>query len=206
IAWGLSAGRVQSVAVKMIVEREREIRNFKPEEYWLIPAVFTTDLGADYHQQWLDFITPKTEDDKPPTIAEQSEWLAEHNAFKAELDKVGDEKFDASNKEQAEKVFGALKDAEFKLADIETKQSISHPSAPFITSTLQQTAANKLGFATKRTMRVAQQLYEGLDLGSMGHLGLITYMRTDSTQLSGEAISEARSYIQRHIGPDYLPE
>jgi len=206
IAWGLSAGRVQSVAVKMIVEKEREIRGFRPEEYWLIPAVFTTDLGADYHQQWLDFITPETEDDKPPTIAEQSEWLAEHNAFKAELDRVGDEKFDASNKEQAEKVFGALKDAEFKLADIETKQSISHPSAPFITSTLQQTAANKLGFATKRTMRVAQQLYEGLNLGSMGHLGLITYMRTDSTHLSGEAINEARSYIQRHIGPDYLPE
>ncbi len=206
IAWGLSAGRVQSVAVKMIVEKEREIRDFKPIEYWLIPAVFTTDLQADYYQQWLDFITPETEDDKPPTIAEQSEWLAEHNAFKAELDRVGDEKFDASNKQQAEKVFGALKDAEFKLADIETKQPISHPSAPFITSTLQQTAANKLGFATKRTMRVAQQLYEGLNLGSMGHLGLITYMRTDSTQLSGEAINEARSYINRHIGPDYLPE
>ncbi len=206
IASGLSAGRVQSVAVKMIVEKEREIRNFKPIEYWLIPAVFTTDLQSDYSQEWLDFITPETEDDKPPTIAEQSEWLAEHNAFKAELDRVGDEKFDASNKQQAEKVFGALKDAEFKLADIETKQSVSHPSAPFITSTLQQTAANKLGFVTKRTMRVAQQLYEGLDLGSMGHLGLITYMRTDSTQLSGEAISEARSYIQRHIGPDYLPE
>ncbi|MHC4891482.1 MAG: type I DNA topoisomerase, partial [Planctomycetota bacterium] len=206
VANGLSAGRVQSVAVKMIVEKEREIRDFKAIEYWLIPAVFTTDLQADYHQQWLDFITPKTEDDKPPTIAEQNKWLFEHNAFKAELDRVGDEKFDASNKQQAEKVFGALKDAEFKLADIETKQSISHPSAPFITSTLQQTAANKLGFATKRTMRVAQQLYEGLDLGSMGHLGLITYMRTDSTQLSGEAINEARGYIKRHIGPDYLPE
>ncbi len=206
IAWGLSAGRVQSVAVKMIVEKERQIRDFKPEEYWLIPAVFTTDLQSDYHQQWLDFITPETEDDKPPTIAEQNKWLFEHNAFKAELDRVGDEKFDASNKKDAEKAFGALKDAEFKLANIETKQSISHPSAPFITSTLQQTAANKLGFATKRTMRVAQQLYEGLDLGSMGHLGLITYMRTDSTHLSGEAINEARSYIQRHIGPDYLPE
>ncbi|MHC4604121.1 MAG: DNA topoisomerase, partial [Planctomycetota bacterium] len=92
VANGLSAGRVQSVAVKMIVEKEREIRDFKAIEYWLIPAVFTTDLQADYHQQWLDFITPKTEDDKPPTIAEQNKWLFEHNAFKAELDRVGDEK------------------------------------------------------------------------------------------------------------------
>ena len=206
IARGLSAGRVQSVAVKMIVEREREIRDFKPVEYWLIPAVFTTDLQSDYHQEWLDFITPKTEDDKPPTIAEQGKWLAEHNAFKAELDKIGDEEFKASNKEQAEKVFGALRDAEFKLADIETKRTTSRPWPPFITSTLQQGAANRLGFATKRTMRVAQQLYEGIDLGSMGFLGLITYMRTDSTNLSGEANDEARNYISRHIGGDYLPE
>jgi len=206
IAWGLSAGRVQSVAVKMIVERERQIRAFKPDEYWLIPAVFTTDVGADYHQRWLDFITPETEDDKPPTIAQQNKWLAEHNAFKAELNKIGDKKFEASTKEQAHKVFGALKDAAFKLADMQTKQSVSQPSAPFITSTLQQTAANRLGFTTKRTMRVAQQLYEGLDLGSMGQMGLITYMRTDSTHLSPEALNEARSYIQRHIGPNYLPE
>jgi DNA topoisomerase-1 len=206
IAWGLSAGRVQSVAVKIIVEKEREIRDFKAEEYWLIPAVFTTDLQADYHQQWLNFIIPKTEDDKPPTIAEQNKWLFERNAFKAKLVKIGNEEFKVSNKDEAEKIFGALKDAEFKLADIQTKQSTSHPPAPFITSTLQQTAANRLGFTAKRTMRVAQQLYEGIDLGSMGHLGLITYMRTDSTQLSGEALKEARSYIQRHIGPDYLPE
>ena len=206
IAWGLSAGRVQSVATKMIVERERQIRGFKPDEYWLIPAVFTTNLQADYHQEWLDFVTPKTEDDKPPTIAQQNKWLAEHNAFKAELNKIGDKKFEASTEEQAHKVFGALKDADFKLADMQTKQSISQPSAPFITSTLQQTAANRLGFTAKRTMRVAQQLYEGLDLGSMGHLGLITYMRTDSTHLSPEALNEARSYIQRHIGPNYLPE
>jgi len=206
IARGLSAGRVQSVAVKMIVEREREIRDFKPVEYWLIPAVFTTDLQSDYHQEWLDFNTPETESDKPPTAAEQGKWLAEHNAFKAELDKIGDEEFKASNKEEAEKVFGALRDAEFKLADIETKRTTSRPWPPFITSTLQQAAANRLGFTTKRTMRVAQQLYEGLNLGSMGFLGLITYMRTDSTQLSGEAIKEVRNYISRHIGADYLPE
>ncbi len=205
IARGLSAGRVQSVAVKMIVEREKEVRDFKRVEYWLIPTVFTADLQSDYRQEWLDFITPETENDKPPTAAEQGKWLLKHNAFKAELDRIGDEKFKASNKEQAEKVFGALKQAEFKLADIQTKRTISQPSAPFITSTLQQTAANRLGFATKRTMRVAQQLYEGIDLGSMGFLGLITYMRTDSTDLSGESIKEVRNYISRHIGSNYLP-
>jgi DNA topoisomerase-1 len=118
---------------------------------------------------------------------------------------VGDKKFEASNTEQAHKVYDALQGAEFKLADIQTKQSISKPSAPFITSTLQQAAANRMGFTAKRTMRVAQQLYEGIDLGSMGHLGLITYMRTDSTHISPEAIDEVRGYINRHIGPEYLP-
>jgi len=224
IARGLSAGRVQSVAVKMIVEKEREIRQFKPVEYWLIPAVFTTDLHSDYHRDWLDFINPKKEKSCPPyhpsdvpspaldtlgrrapTIAEQNRWLIEHNAFKAELYKIGDEKFRASKQEQAERIFNALKGSQFKLVDIETKESISHPSAPFITSTLQQAAANQLSFSTKRTMAVAQQLYEGIDLGSMGFLGLITYMRTDSTHLSSEAIGEVRNYIGMHFGPDYLP-
>jgi DNA topoisomerase I len=206
VARGLSAGRVQSVAVKIIVEREREIRAFKEKEYWLIPAVFTTDLRSNYRQDWTNFITPKTADDKPPTIAEQNEWLIKRNGFKAELVKVGDEKFTASTKEEAEKIFGALKDAKFKVAAVEKKESVSHPPAPFITSTLQQAAVNQLGFSTKRAMRIAQQLYEGIDLGSMGHLGLITYMRTDSTHLSGEAIQEVRNYIGKNIGDKYLPE
>ncbi|HUT45675.1 MAG TPA: type I DNA topoisomerase, partial [Sedimentisphaerales bacterium] len=206
VARGLSAGRVQSIAVKIIVEKEKEIRRFEPHEYWLIPAVFTADLQNDYSRQWLDFMQIKSENDKPPTLAEQSRWLTEHNAFKAELYKIDDKEFKASGKEQAEPVFNALKQAEFKLADLKTKQSVSQPSAPFITSTLQQAAANRLGFATKRTMRVAQQLYEGIDLGSMGSLGLITYMRTDSTHLSGEAIKEVRKYIGAHIGPDYMPK
>jgi len=203
---GLSAGRVQSIAVKLIVEKEKEIRKFEPQEYWLIPAVFTADLQQDYSQKWLDFMQTKSENDKPPTLAEQSKWLTEHNAFKAELYKIDDKEFKASGKEQAEPIFNALKQAEFKLADLQTKQSKSQPSAPFITSTLQQAAANRLGFATKRTMRVAQQLYEGIDLGSMGALGLITYMRTDSTHLSGEAIKEVRKYIGTHLGTDYMPK
>ena len=202
---GLSAGRVQSIAVKIIVEKEKEIRSFEPQEYWLIPAVFTTDLQNDYSRQWLDFMQTRSKNDKPPTLAEQSKWLSEHNAFKAELYKIDDKEFKASGKEQAEPVFNALKQAQFKLTDLHTKQSVSQPSAPFITSTLQQAAANRLGFATKRTMRVAQQLYEGIDLGSMGSLGLITYMRTDSTHLSGEAVKEVRKYIEKHLGPDYLP-
>ena len=206
VAGGLSAGRVQSVAVKMIVEKERQIRQFESVEYWLIPAVFTTQIKGDYQQQWLDFINSKRENVKAPTLIEQTRWLAEHNDFKAQLSKIDDEKFKASNKEQAERIFGSLKQAEFKIADLQTKESVSRPPAPFITSTLQQAAANRLGFSAKRTMRVAQQLYEGIDLGSMGSLGLITYMRTDSTHLSSEAINEVRNYISRHIGADYLPQ
>jgi DNA topoisomerase-1 len=204
VARGLSAGRVQSVSVKIIVEREREIRQFKPVEYWLIPAVFTTDLQKDYRQEWLNLT--KAEGEKSADASEQNRWLAEHNAFTAELYKVGDKKFEASNKEQAEKILNILKQAEFKVGEIETKESVSRPAAPFITSTLQQAAANRLGFSAKRTMIVAQQLYEGIDLGSMGFLGLITYMRTDSTQLSSEAIGDVRNYIRGHLGTDYLPE
>ena len=123
-----------------------------------------------------------------------------------ELVRVGDKKFEASKKEEAEPIFNALKDANFGIFDIQTKESVSRPFAPFITSTMQQAAATMIGFSTKKTMGVAQQLYEGIDLGSMGHLGLITYMRTDSTHLSGEAIQEVRNYISKHIGDKYLPE
>jgi DNA topoisomerase-1 len=206
VARGLSAGRVQSVAVKMVVEREREIRAFEPVEYWLMPAVFSSELGKDYSGQWQEFTSAGGEDDKGPTVAEQNKWLAEHKAFKAELHDIGGKKFEASNKQEAEKIYEAIKSGEFKVSDVERKESRSRPSPPFITSTLQQAAANRLGFSTKRTMRVAQQLYEGLDLGSMGVLGLITYMRTDSTHLSGEAIDEARGYIKQNIGAEYLSE
>jgi DNA topoisomerase-1 len=203
---GLSAGRVQSVAVKMIVEREREIRDFKPQEYWLIPAVFTTDLNGSYRQQWREFAAQKANNGKGPAIEERGKWLADHRAFEAELFKIGDAKFKADNQEEAERVFRELEHAHFQVSDIETKESMSRASPPFITSTLQQAAANRLGFSAKRTMSVAQQLYEGIDLGSMGSLGLITYMRTDSTHISGEALTEVRSYIESHFGPKYLPE
>jgi DNA topoisomerase-1 len=206
VARGLSAGRVQSVAVKIIVQREREIRAFVPQEYWLIPAVFTSHLGSDYHQAWVDFITPKGNDDKGPTAAEQNDWLAAHNAFKAELYEVAGKKFHAENQAQAGRVFDALQNAKFAVADLEKKESTSRPSPPFITSTLQQAAANRLGFSAKRTMSIAQQLYEGIEVGDMGALGLITYMRTDSVHLSPEAVDEARAFIGRRFGDDYLPK
>jgi len=205
VARGLSAGRVQSVAVKIIVEKEREIRAFEPKEYWLIPAVFTTDLNSDYNSQWRKFIEPKSENGKGPTLQQQHDWLAERNAFKAELAEIDGKKFEADNEQQATGIFDALKGAQFEISDIEKKQTTSRSGPPFITSTLQQAGANRLGFSAKRTMNIAQQLYEGIDLGSMGRLGLITYMRTDSTHLSGEAIKDVRSYIGKNIGDDYLP-
>lgn len=206
VARGLSAGRVQSVAVKIIVDRERQIRQFEPQEYWLLPAVFTTDLKSDYTEQWQDFISSEGDNGKSPTIARQNEWLKTHNAFKAELITVNDEKFHAGDGTTANEILSALKSADFKVDKITVKQVASRPSAPFITSTLQQAAANRLGFTAKRTMRIAQQLYEGIDLGSIGALGLVTYMRTDSTHLSGEALDAARNFISRNIGKDYLPQ
>ncbi|HBG78167.1 MAG TPA: type I DNA topoisomerase [Phycisphaerales bacterium] len=208
VARGLSAGRVQSVAVKMVVEREREIRAFVPIEYWLIPAVFTNQLALQNQltKQWQEFIGQKDQKDKGPTIAEQNNWLAEHSAFNAELSSIDGKTFSTDNAEQAKKIHQALQSAAFVVTDIIEKSSSSRPAPPFITSTLQQSASNRLGFAAKRTMRIAQQLYEGIDLGSMGTLGLITYMRTDSTHLSAEALTDARRYIGNNIGKNYLPE
>jgi len=206
VARGLSAGRVQSVAVKLVVEKERQIRAFVPEEYWLIPAVFTTDIPSDYGNEWTDFITPENETDKAPVLAQQNHWLQKHNAFKAELATVDGKKFHAEDKKLAMSIYQALKTAAFHVSNMALKRTQSKSSPPFITSTLQQAAANRLSFSAKRTMRLAQQLYEGVDLGSMGMLGLITYMRTDSTHLSAEAIKDTRHYIQSNIGPEYLPE
>lgn len=208
VARGLSAGRVQSVAVKMIVDREREIRAFVPVEYWLIPAIFTSKTASqkEYAEKWLKFTQTKDEKDKGPTIAQQHEWFIEHSAFKAELSAVNDKPFSADNAQDTQKIYDALNKADFAISDVQVKSSSSRPAPPFITSTLQQSASNRLGFAAKRTMRIAQQLYEGIDLGSMGALGLITYMRTDSTHISADAINDARKYITNNIGAKYTPE
>jgi DNA topoisomerase-1 len=170
----LSAGRVQSVAVRLIVEREREIRAFVPEEYWKITAT----------------LTPKTE----------------HFPFDAELRQKGDAKIELKTEADANAVLSDLQGATYIVESVEKRQRRRTPPPPFITSTLQQEASRKLGFSAKRTMQIAQQLYEGVELGDEGAVGLITYMRTDSVRLSNDALQMARAFIQAHYAPDYLPD
>jgi DNA topoisomerase-1 len=164
IARGLSAGRVQSVALRLIVEREEEIKNFKPEEYWTIKTLFETLKGN----------------------------------FEANLIKKNNkpiEKLDIKNENEAQKIKQELKDSEFKILNIESKKVYKNPLPPFITSTLQQVAATRLGFSAKKTMFLAQELYEK---------GFITYMRTDSTNISKEAQESAREWIMNNLDKNYL--
>lgn len=167
---GMSAGRVQSVAVRIIVDREEEIRAFKPEEYWSIDAKFI----------------PK----------------GSRKSFKASL-YLGKEKI--SCKEEADKILADLEGAEFIVTSVKNGTRKKSPAPPFITSTLQQEASRKLGFQSRRTMRVAQELYEGVEIDNLGATGLITYMRTDSLRISNQAISEVTEYIEGKFGEKYLP-
>src|SRR5690554_1594977 len=164
IARGLSAGRVQSVAVKLIVDREREIRAFVPEEFWEVHA---------------DLTTPKSE------------------SVRFEVVKENGEAFRPLNKEQTDKALAQLRAASYRVTKRDARPTTTKPSAPFITSTLQQAASTRLGFSVKKTMMMAQRLYEA---------GYITYMRTDSTNLSADAVSMARGYIEKNFGAQYLPE
>lgn len=167
---GLSAGRVQSVAVKIICDREREIRQFVPEEYWTI----TADLMAQ----------------NPP-------------CFNAALVKIGQKKAKITHETQAKKIVADLENAPFFVDEIKKKTVKRNPLPPFITSKLQQDAINRLRFSAKKTMVVAQQLYEGVDIGTDGPEGLITYMRTDSTRIAPEAAQEALTLILQDFGKDY---
>ncbi len=169
---GLSAGRVQSVAVRMICDREKEIRAFVPEEYWTVTALLKAT--------------------QPPP-------------FEAQLIKIEGKKAKISNEEAAQKITQELGGLDFTVVDVQKKTRKKNAPAPFITSTLQQEAARKLGFSAKKTMMLAQRLYEGVDLGEEGPVGLITYMRTDSTRVSQEAIKEARAHIAGQFGKDYVP-
>ena len=172
---GLSAGRVQSVAVRMIVDREREIQNFIPQEYWIIEV----------------------------ELAPLEEKEA---SFKARLFALADgTKLDIGNKDEADRVTVDLEKAEYAVKAVVTKQVARQPAPPFITSTLQQEAWQKLHFTAGRTMAIAQQLYEGLPLGREGSVGLITYMRTDSTHVAASAISEAREFIGEKYGAKFIP-
>ncbi len=170
---GLSAGRVQTVALRLIVEREREIKAFEPREYWTIDA----------HLQAA----------KPP-------------AFDARFLGKGEEKIEIGNGEDAEKIRAALEKAAWLVRSVDKKERRRNAAAPFTTSKLQQDSSRKLRFSVKRTMMIAQRLYEGIELGEEGLVGLVTYMRTDSTRVSNEALGEVRDYIRKEYGPKFLPE
>ena len=170
---GLSMGRVQSVAVRLMCEREQEREAFRAEEYWSITALLA---GTN-----------------PPP-------------FEAKLHSINGEEASISNADQAQKVVAAIQGKAFTVTSIERKEKRRNPVAPFITSRLQQEAARKLHFTPKKTMTLAQQLYEGIEIGAEGSTGLITYMRTDSPRISNEAMTEAREVIQSKFGSEYLPE
>ncbi len=250
VARGLSAGRVQSVAVRLVVDREQEIRAFIPDESWQVTACFalSQEQAEALGPAWREFLSTTTSDKKksgPPTVKAQNAWLSEHESIRAELVEVGGEKFELKSSGQEEKIVDLVprvmdvarlaglkridsavtEDEEGKgparyrrrvwgeadpstpytIKRIETKRTSTRPSAPFITSTLQQAASTRLGFNAQRTMRAAQTLYEGVNIPGEGPVGLITYMRTDSTHLSAEAIDMARRYIGETFGDDYLP-
>jgi DNA topoisomerase-1 len=169
---GLSAGRVQTVALRLIVEREREIKAFEKKEYWTIDA----HLAAA----------------KPP-------------AFDARFLGKGEEKIEVNNAEEAEAIRAALEKASWLVRSVEKKERRRNATPPFTTSKLQQDSSRKLRFSVKRTMMIAQRLYEGVELGEEGSVGLITYMRTDSTRVSNDALNEVREYIKSQYGDNYLP-
>jgi DNA topoisomerase I len=171
---GLSAGRVQSVAVRLICEREEEINNFKAEEYWTIDALL----------------------EEPET----------KGRFKAALDRYQKKKIELKHKADADTVVAAVKDEPFIVSQITRSKRKRRPAAPFTTSSLQQEASNRLGYTSRKTMSIAQQLYEGINVGEKETSGLITYIRTDATRVSAQAQEEARSLVQTKFGKEYLPE
>jgi len=228
----------------VVVEREREIRAFIPDEYWAIEAVFTPEMAkaAGLVKGFAELLVRKNEKGDGPLVREVNAWLGDHGALRAELVEVGGEKFDGRNglqgaalsawaKSVAEtagltgiesetrddpkgkgpaKVVRTLKGVvdpttPYRIESIETKRTSTRPAPPFITSTLQQSASTRLGFGAQRTMRTAQSLYEGVDIPGEGPVGLITYMRTDSTHLSADAIEMARGFIDSQYGKKYLP-
>lgn len=217
LARQLSAGRVQSVAVRLVVDREREIAAFVAEEYWKVEALLAVAGTVDRAQIKGDPVQIVLSDPNPRKRvgkkgAEGDEEGEERNendplgSFRAELVSWAGEKFEAGKREQIDTVIANLDGAAWKITRLEEKEKQERPPAPFTTSTLQQAAANRLGYAASRTMRVAQRLYEGVDLGSDGQVALITYMRTDSTRVSDDALRAVRDRIQNEHGSRYLPE
>jgi DNA topoisomerase-1 len=170
---GLSAGRVQSVALRLVCDREREIESFTPQEYW--------------------------------TVTARLRRPGEEADFEARLVARGDGKVEIPNEEEARRILRELEAAEYRVADVRRRDQQRHPAPPFITSTLQQEANRRLGYSASRTMSLAQQLYEGLDVGEEGAVGLITYMRTDSVRVASSAQEEARAFVRERWGEAYVP-
>ncbi|MDD3044156.1 MAG: type I DNA topoisomerase [Candidatus Delongbacteria bacterium] len=170
ISNGLSAGRVQSVALRIICERDKDVNGFVPEEYWTVKAEFSTSKEQFY----------------------------------ADLVKIDDKDFRLANKSEAEKIITDIRKSKYSVLNINKTKVKKSPMAPFITSTLLQASVNRLGFSSKKTMQIAQNLYEGIELGTRGVVGLITYMRTDSTRVSNDAVDEVRDYISKKFGVDFV--
>ncbi len=175
VAKGLSAGRVQSVALRMIVEREEEIRRFVPKEYWEIVGFFSN--------------------------------LQREDLFEFKLHRINGEKVEIGSEDEAKKIENDLTSVKtWKVLSVERKEKKKNAPPPFTTSSLQQSAFNKLRFSSNKTMQIAQQLYEGVQLAQSGSIGLITYMRTDSVNVAQEALNEVRDFIRDKLGPEFLPE
>ncbi len=246
VSGGLSAGRVQSVAARIVVDREQEIREFTPAESWEVTSCMTFDASrsAALHGEWTAFMGRRDERGRPPLVRERMAWLADQRALACDLVELGGRSLaieaentssvDLAGSARAAAEAAGLIDVEvvretdadgkgrgrnlvritgrpdpaarYTVESIDVTRTRSRPFPPFITSTLQQAASSRLGMSTDRTMRVAQQLYEGIDLPDEGRVGLITYMRTDSTNLSREAIDMARRYLQDRHGAAYVPE
>ena len=246
VAYGLSAGRVQSVALRFVAEREQEIRGFTPGETWQVSASLTLDTAesSQLASDWAAFLDRRDANGKPPLVRDRMAWRAQRRGFACDLVEVGgtplqitagktsttdlteaavtaaqaagltkveivretdtDGKGRACNRVAIHGTPDAA--ARYRVATFETSQTTSKPRPPLITSTLQQAASSTLGMSTDRVMRISQQLYEGIDLPDVGHVGLITYMRTDSTNLSPEAVEQARSYLRERLGEQYVPE
>ncbi len=210
VARQLSAGRVQSVALRLVVDREREIEAFKAEEYWKITALLALSGAVPgYHKELavalakVKGVDPSADSDEPKEKTDKQAPPA--GSFFAELAEWAGQKFAAGTQDQAFAIATALDTAVYAVSNIEQKDRQEKAPPPFTTSTLQQQANIRLHFAADRTMRTAQRLYEGVDLGAEGSVALITYMRTDSTRVSNDALQAVRQHIDTTYGPPYLP-
>ncbi len=234
IGRGLSAGRVQTVALRLIVDREKEIEAFTPQEYWTIEAELTKGKGEPSFKARLEKISGKKigrglsagrvqsvtlrlivdREKEIEAFTPQEYWTIEAEltkgkgepSFKARLEKISGKKIDLKAKAESERIAGELRQQSFAVHGVEEKEQKRYPKPPFTTSTLQQEAFNKLGYSAARTMRIAHQLYEGMEIGEPDPAGLITYMRTDAVRVAGEALRAVRELIPQRFGQPFLPD